>query len=288
MTLDVEKLERVKRTPQFINARCPACHELGLDQSGNHLIVYPSGSFGCAVYAKDKKHYRRVIELAGLNGAAPPARNKDLELNETIVMDKIYPEEILIKLFPQWEFYLNRGISEETLRTFKIGMAHSGKLCNRLVCPIYNDKNQIVGFSGRLAMNFKTYTAPKYMHAGRKTTWVFPLHLAKDEILKTGKVILVEGLSDALWLYTNGIKNFLVMFGTECSGKILMALIPYSPTICIATNNDEPGRMAAEKLEKKLRLFFDENKIKMRLPPDGFKDLAEMPKDKLLEWYNTI
>jgi 5S rRNA maturation endonuclease (ribonuclease M5) len=42
---------------------CPACREAGSDKSGNHLEIFPSGKFCCAVHPRDKAHNRRIIEL---------------------------------------------------------------------------------------------------------------------------------------------------------------------------------------------------------------------------------
>ena len=42
---------------------CPACREAGSDKSGDHLTIYPSGKFSCAVHPGEKAHNRRIIEL---------------------------------------------------------------------------------------------------------------------------------------------------------------------------------------------------------------------------------
>ena len=48
---------------------CPACREAGSDKSGNHLAVFPSGKFACAVHPSDRLHNRRVVELMPELGA---------------------------------------------------------------------------------------------------------------------------------------------------------------------------------------------------------------------------
>ena len=42
---------------------CIACREAGSDKSGNHLAIFQSGKFACAVHPGDKAHNRRIIEL---------------------------------------------------------------------------------------------------------------------------------------------------------------------------------------------------------------------------------
>jgi len=73
MSLDVSKLEDAvqsrKDGEDVIIARCPACAEDGGDNTGNHLIIFPDGKFGCVVNpAEDlesKEHRRRIFELVG-------------------------------------------------------------------------------------------------------------------------------------------------------------------------------------------------------------------------------
>jgi len=50
---------------------CPACRENGSDKTGEHLTVFPSGKFACAVHPGDKAHNRRVIELRPDLGSPP-------------------------------------------------------------------------------------------------------------------------------------------------------------------------------------------------------------------------
>jgi DNA polymerase-1 len=65
MSLIMGKLEGVEfRGDKFI-AVCPACREQGADKSGDHLVVYPDGRFGCVVHPRDELHRRRIWWLAG-------------------------------------------------------------------------------------------------------------------------------------------------------------------------------------------------------------------------------
>lgn len=70
LTLDRAKLENVVDLENGrYNARCPACAETGHDTTGNHLIVFPDGRFGCVVSPGDgeeaREHRRTVLRLAG-------------------------------------------------------------------------------------------------------------------------------------------------------------------------------------------------------------------------------
>jgi len=69
MTLNLEKLEQKRERGSKLEARCPACAELGQDTSGNHLFILDSGfgKWGCVVNPgpHGKEHRRRIAELAG-------------------------------------------------------------------------------------------------------------------------------------------------------------------------------------------------------------------------------
>ena len=62
---------------------------------------------------------------------------------------KVFDKELLLKLEKNHDYWINRGVKEETLNLFKGGIAKAGKMKNRYVFPIINSKEEIVGFSGR-------------------------------------------------------------------------------------------------------------------------------------------
>lgn len=69
MSLDLNELENksslIRDGSNVTIARCPACAEDGGDRKGEHLIVFESGRFGCAVFPGDKEHRQQIWRLAG-------------------------------------------------------------------------------------------------------------------------------------------------------------------------------------------------------------------------------
>lgn len=68
MSIIISRLEKVKhRQSGKIVARCPACAEEGRDNKGEHLVVMPSGKFGCIANEGDAgaDHRKRIFELTG-------------------------------------------------------------------------------------------------------------------------------------------------------------------------------------------------------------------------------
>ncbi len=70
MSLDLSKLQNVREQGGKTIARCPACAERGMDETGEHLIIQPDGRFGCVVHpgAGGKPHRQRIAKLVGSRG----------------------------------------------------------------------------------------------------------------------------------------------------------------------------------------------------------------------------
>jgi hypothetical protein len=66
MSLDVTKLENVREKRGKTTARCPACAKKGQDHSGDHLVIYPDGAYGCVAHEGDEAHRREIFDLVGI------------------------------------------------------------------------------------------------------------------------------------------------------------------------------------------------------------------------------
>lgn len=66
MSLDHSLLENIKTTNGKTTARCPACKECGSDTTGEHLVIYPDGRFGCVVNEGNSEHRKRIFDLVGI------------------------------------------------------------------------------------------------------------------------------------------------------------------------------------------------------------------------------
>jgi len=214
---------------------------------------------------------------------------------ETIEMEKVYPEECLKRLFPNYSFYKKKSISEETQQKYKCGLASVGQMYQRMVFPIYNSDQQIVGFSGRKIND--NNDAPKWKHIGTKVKWIYPAFVPNeqtvDELIEEKKeVILVESIGDSMALTEEGYANNLVIFGLDCSPSLMNYLCSKSLNkIIIATNNDSEkeknrGKISAMKNYMKLSQFFDFDQLSVQLPLAN--DFGAMKEQQLSfsDWYN--
>ena len=214
-----------------------------------------------------------------------------------IQMEKTYDNSVLDKLFPNYNFYKSKKISEETQKVFKVGLAGSGQMYRRMVFPVYNEHSQIVGFSGR---KVDENDFAKWKHLGKKNNWIYPAYIPNEEnvdslITKSKEVYLVESIGDAMALYEHGIKNVLVIFGLSTSPSIISYLSSKSlKRIVIAGNNDfdssiNRGLMASVKNFLKLSSYFDLDLLCVKNPPSKFNDLGDAHEsgEDLLSWSNS-
>lgn len=70
MSLDLAKLKNVHEQGGKTIARCPACAEVGMDETGEHLVIQADGRFGCVVHPgpTGKPHRQRIAKLVGARG----------------------------------------------------------------------------------------------------------------------------------------------------------------------------------------------------------------------------
>ena len=198
---------------------------------------------------------------------------------------KTFSPEIVKSLSKQYDYWVQRGVSEATVKEFGGGVDYQWKLKNRYVFPVYDGRNKIVGLFGRdLTGNPKV---PKYKILGKKKDFRWPLYLNHQIIQDSKIVILTESPACILRLWDAGIKNAVCLFGTDISGSLIGLLIRYNlKKIIIATNNEPDnasiGNLAAKKIERKLLEFFDPANVIVKLPTK--KDFAEMTNLEIESW----
>jgi len=200
---------------------------------------------------------------------------------------KRYSNITLQKLNPNHDYWIKRGVPEEIIKLFKGGTVSEGKMKNRYVFPIFNGKEEIVGFTGRDIQTSSSESRPKWKHIGNKSSWRYPLQINYPIIKSQRKVILVESIGDMLSLWAAGIENTMVTFGLEVSNDIVNFLLRNDPNkITISFNNDtsknDAGNIAATKTLKKLSKYFDHNQLEIKLPSKN--DFGEMNKEEILTW----
>ena len=205
--------------------------------------------------------------------------------------EKIFPKKYLSKLIPFHEYWINRGISLDTIQIFEGGFVESGTMANRYVFPIFDSKRNLIGVTGRYIKSLENKNIPKWLHKGRTSEWKYPIQINYEIIKKEKKVILIESIGDMLSLWEAGIRNTMVVFGLNLHSQTIGFLIKLNlDRIYIAFNNDSyknsAGNEAATKAKRQLSNHFDEDQIKICLPDK--KDFGEMSKEEITNWEKGI
>lgn len=115
---------------------------------------------------------------------------------------------------------------------------------NRIIFPIIDRRNQIIGFGGRVIDD----TMPKYLNSKEslifdKGSNLYGLNLVKKYSNKE-KIVLVEGYMDVISLFSKDINYSVASLGTALTQKQAKLLKRYGEEIYIAYDSDAAGRKA--------------------------------------------
>ncbi|MGM0452206.1 MAG: DNA primase [Thermodesulfobacteriota bacterium] len=127
---------------------------------------------------------------------------------------------------------------------------------NRIMFPIFDVTNQVVGFGGRVLDDAK----PKYLNSPEtpvynKRRTLYGLHAAKNSCRDKQSVFIVEGYFDLLALHQYGIPNSVATLGTALTQSHVRRLKGYARKAYLVFDSDEAGIKAAERT---IGLFMDE------------------------------
>ncbi len=129
---------------------------------------------------------------------------------------------------------------------------------NRLMFPLYDHRDNVVGFAGRLLT--ASDSGPKYINTKEtliyhKGQTFFAIQATKDNLRKANQAILVEGEFDALTCFQAGITNVLAVKGTALTELQVTLLGRYVNKVTMCFDGDRAGQEAIKRsiplLEKK-------------------------------------
>lgn len=145
-------------------------------------------------------------------------------------------------------YLTERGITEETARTFGVGtFSGKGTMHGRCVVPIHNAKGELVAYAGRAIDG----SEPKYKFpvGFRKSLELYNLHrLPKGECA----VVLVEGFYDCMKVSHAGYPCVALM-GSSMSKDQELLLAEKFGAVVVMLDGDEAGRAAAEIIAARLQ-----------------------------------
>lgn len=119
----------------------------------------------------------------------------------------------------------------------------------RLMFPIFSPSQKVIGFGGRILKDEKT---AKYINSPQTSVYnksevLYGIHVAKNEIRKVDKAIIVEGYMDVLSLHQAGIKHVVSSSGTALTVDQARILKRYSDRLIMIYDADVAGQNAMIK-----------------------------------------
>jgi len=199
----------------------------------------------------------------------------------------------------------NRKLKEDVIKLFEIGyvpkrIGDNGRfreLAGRILFPIRNQYKELVAFTTR---DWRPGVKNPHWHESfPKGQYLYGLHLTKEYIIRSKKVILVEGQFDTMQLFQCGLKCVVGLLGSALQLYQIALLSRYCKEIYALFDADDAGKAAlkrAEELVKKFKLNdFDIHIIPVYFPkgydPDeyvkeyGAKQTLDLLKESKTNYY---
>lgn len=274
-----EKTPSFMVNPQKQIFHCFGCHKGG--DAFSFLMEHESLSFPEAVQQLAEKCNYQLQSTERSDRPTVKKSEKD-RLYDCLAHAAQWYADVLLK-HPQGstarEYLLQRGMSEQTIRYWKIGFApQSGNLFfnamrkagfsvqdllktglavpprdpsqrtdrtrffNRIMFPICDDQNRIVSFGGRVLDK----SEPKYMNCPEtilynKSSILYGFSQARDAIRKESSTIVVEGYFDVIQLHQAGIPTAVAPCGTALTDQQIAKIKRYADTTYLAFDSDAAG-----------------------------------------------
>lgn len=252
--------------------KCFSCGE-----SGN-VITFVEKFLGISFHEAVKL----LADRAGikLNINVPKKTNKyDKYYEITDTVNKYFKNNIFSSNGQQALKYLNdRHIDKDIINKFNIGISTNNKLHeilakkynledllkidivrevdnkiydtfqNRIMFPIIDEDNNIVGFSGRkyLANDLDNKQLSKYVNSRETDIFIkskifYNINNALPNIKKSKEIIITEGFMDTIRMVSIGYNNTVALMGTAFTKEHLDKIIKYKCRVVLNLDQDNAG-----------------------------------------------
>jgi len=138
----------------------------------------------------------------------------------------------------------------------KKGGGYYDRFRGRIIFPIFNMRQQVVGFGGRVLDD----SLPKYLNTPEtpifhKGEFPYGLHATYQTIREKQRVVIVEGYMDFLALRGSGLGEVVATLGTALTSEYVRKLKGYADEAVMVFDSDEAGKAA---VSKSLSVFLNE------------------------------
>jgi DNA primase len=153
----------------------------------------------------------------------------------------------LVKFFQRKEMDLKKAAQAGLLIPKRNG-GYYDRFRDRIIFPILNLRQQIVGFGGRVLGD----SLPKYVNTPEtpifhKGESLYGLHVAYKSIRDSGRAVVVEGYTDVLSLKRHGFNQAVATLGTALTREHVRRLKGYAKEAVVVFDADSAGKAAAIK-----------------------------------------
>lgn len=208
--------------------------------------------------SEKKERLRKILQISANFYQHMLVRNKEA-LNYVFKNRKLSKEivqEFKIGFAPNTQkmltnFLLKKGFAMSDIRDAGLLNRFGGDIFrNRMVIALQDSGGSPVGFTGRIIKDEPN--APKYLNTPQtllydKSSNIFGLSQAKNEIRKAGFVVVVEGNMDVISSHQAGVKNVVATAGTAMTVHHLKALSRFSNDVRLCFDSDQAGISATER-----------------------------------------
>ncbi|MBP6976312.1 DNA primase, partial [Candidatus Dojkabacteria bacterium] len=219
------------------------------------------------------------------------------------------------------EYVKNRGIKDESIKSFGIGYSPGGiellsyiqsetkyskeellasglfvekegklrsKFYKRVMFPIRSSSGKVIAFTGRVLPD-NDY-GPKYMNSPETPIYhkkdnLYGQYESRQEIRKNDLAILCEGTTDVISAHQIGIKNIVAPLGTALTKEQLQKISKLTKNVLFLFDSDTAGQKALEKafiMSQELSL----NTYATNTLP--YKDIDEMIKESPKKFLSLV
>ena len=208
--------------------------------------------------SEKKERLRKILQISANFYQHMLVRNKEA-LNYVFKKRKLSKEivqEFKIGFAPNTQkmltnFLLKKGFAMSDICDAGLLNRFGGDIFrNRMVIALQDSGGSPVGFTGRIIKDEPN--APKYLNTPQtllydKSSNIFGLSQAKNEIRKAGFVVVVEGNMDVISSHQAGVKNVVATAGTAMTVHHLKALGRFSNDVRLCFDSDQAGISATER-----------------------------------------
>jgi DNA primase len=307
-----------ERTPSFkVNPRDKLYFCFGCEASGDvfRFVEEKEGlDFAAAVESLGER-YGVELQRENEDPQAEQRRRRKARLWELLERTSKFYERYL------WEsqkaakaraYLESRGLSEDILRRFGVGMApsawdqvltgsqragfkidellaagliqkgrqggHYDRFRSRITFPIRDQRGRVLGFGARA---LSPDSKPKYLNSPegelyRKSHTLYGIDRARGPIAKARRAIVVEGYTDVLALHQAGVEEAVAIMGTAITPEQVTMLAGLTESVVLALDADRAGADAMIRAQK----VAGGKSLELRVAamPEG-EDPADMLKD---------